>query len=165
MNRKWIRGILVGSGAFVAANVVSNVLFFQLGASLLFNPSTQSEKLLSVLFELEPLPLMFTNGPLYLAITAIIGLLHGAVFVLVEPALPTGRIKKGLAFGGIVWGLMALYFEFHVPFNMFGEPIGLVALELLFWVPVAAVEGLVLAWGYGSRTSSGEVGAIGTEHS
>jgi hypothetical protein len=165
MDRKWIRGILVGAGAFVAANVVSNIVFFQLGAPLLFNPSTQSEKLLSVFFEMEPLPLMFTNGPLYLAIAAIIGLLHGAVFVVVEPALPAGRIKKGLAFGGMVWGLMALYFEFHVPFNMFGEPIALVALELLFWVPVVAVEGLVLAWGYGKRKSSAEGHTISTERS
>lgn len=165
MNRKWIRGILVGSGAILAASIVSNIMFFQLGAPLLFNPSTQSAKLLAVFFEMEPLPLMFTNGPLYMAIAAAIGLVHGAVFTLVEPALPAGRIKKGLAFGGIVWGLMALYFEFHVPFNMFGEPIALMALELLFWVPVAAVEGLVLAWGYGKRKGFREDQTIGTEQS
>ena len=165
MNRKWIRGVLVGSGAFLAASIVSNIMFFQLGAPLLFNSSTQSAKLLAVLFEMEPLPLMFTNGPLYLAIAAAIGLVHGAVFAMVEPALPAGRIKKGLAFGGVVWGLMALYFEFHVPFNMFGEPVALVALELLFWIVAAAVEGLVLSWGYGKRPISQERQAIISEPS
>jgi hypothetical protein len=108
---------------------------------------------------------MLTNGPLYLAIAAAIGLVHGAVFVLVEPALPATRVKKGLAFGGIVWALMALYFEFHVPFNMFGEPIALVAIELLFWIVVAAVEGLVLSWGYGKRPISQEGQTIVSEPS
>jgi hypothetical protein len=140
-------------------------MFFQLGAPLLFNRSNQSAKLLAVFFEMEPLPLMFTNGPLYLAIAAVIGLVHGAVFALVEPALPAGRIKKGLAFGGVVWGLMALYFEFHVPFNMFGEPVALVAFELLFWIVVAAVEGLVLSWGYGKRPTSQERRTIVSEPS
>jgi hypothetical protein len=54
-----------------------------------------------------------------------------------------------LAFGVILWALMALYFEFHTPFNMFGEPVALVVVELLFWIPVAAVQGLVLSAIYG----------------
>jgi len=138
----------------LVANVVSNVLFFQLGAPLLFDNPAQSEKLLAVLFELELRPLMFTNGLLYMAIVVVIGFLHGVVFALVEPSLPRGRTLKGLAFGGILWALMALYFEFHAPFNMFGEPVKLVALELLFWVAVVGVEGLILAWGYGRPSES-----------
>lgn len=49
---------------------------------------------------------------------------------------------------------MALYFEFHVPFNMFGEPLALVVVELGFWLIVVVVEGVLLSLMYGkSRTA------------
>lgn len=50
---------------------------------------------------------------------------------------------------GTAWALMALYFEFHTPFNMFREPLMLVGLELVFWIAVVLVEGLVLSFLYG----------------
>jgi len=153
---KVVRAALAGLVAFVAATVVSNVLFFRLGAPVLFDPSVQSAKLIDVLFEMEPRPLMFENGPLYMAIAAAIGVLHGLVFMLVEPALGRTRLWRGLWFAVVVWTLMAVYFEFHVPFNMFREPVVLVGLELVFWVVVAAVEGLVLSFLYGrSRREAG----------
>ncbi|MFA8386163.1 MAG: hypothetical protein ACEPO2_11110 [Pelagibaca sp.] len=132
------------------ATIVSNVLFFQLGTPILFENERQSAKLIAVLFEMEPRPLMFTNGLLYMAIAAGIGGIHGLIFHWIEPVLPRGLVKGGLAFGVILWALMALYFEFHAPFNMFGEPVALVAVELLFWVPVTIVQGVVLSAIYGS---------------
>jgi hypothetical protein len=149
MIRKWTRAALAGALAFVVANVVSNVLFYQLGQGILFENTQQSDKLIAVLFEMEPLPLMFTNGLLYLALSAVLGALHGLVFAAIEPSLPRGRVARGAAFAAILWVLMALYFEFHVPFNMFGEPPVLVAVELLFWVVVVLVEGISLSLGYG----------------
>jgi hypothetical protein len=144
------RAFGAGFAAFIVASIVSNLLFFRLGAGLLFDPDAQSDKLLAVFFEMEPLPLMFTNGPLYLAIAGIIGGLHGLVFAWIAPALPGGRLKRGLAFGVVLWVLMAVFFEFHTPFNMFGEPVALVALELVFWGVVLAVEGLILSFLYGT---------------
>ncbi|ANV91175.1 hypothetical protein [Picosynechococcus sp. PCC 8807] len=155
MRFKLIRGGFSGAIAFVIANIVSNLLFFQIGQSILFNPEIQSEKLIAVLFEIEPLPLMFTNGSQYMAIAAVIGIVHGLVFTYIEPSLPKDKIKRGAAFAAILWALMALYFEFHVPFNMFHEPVPLVLLELLFWVIVVLVEGIVISLIYGtSRTTS-----------
>lgn len=103
---------------------------------------------------------MFTNGPLYMAVAAVIGVVHGLVFYWIEPALPRGVVARGLAFGAILWALMALYFEFHVPFNMFGEPSSLVAVELVFWIAVVAVQGLVLSiiYGRGQRELASPVG-------
>lgn len=152
LENKWVRGGLGGAIAFVVANLVSNVLFFQLGADVLFDPAWQSDKVLAVLFEMKPRPLMFSNGLLYLAISAGIGTVHGIVFAYIEPALPREHpIKRGAAFAAILWALMALYFEFHAPFNMFGEPILLVVLELLFWVVVLLTEGILLSLIYGKR--------------
>jgi hypothetical protein len=133
---KLMRGGISGAIAFVIANIISNLLFFQIGKPVLFNPDLQSEKLIAILFEIKPLPLMFTNKSLYLAIAAVIGIIHGLVFTYIEPSLPKNQIKRGAAFAAILWALMVLYFEFHAPFNMFGEPISLVLLELLFWVIV-----------------------------
>ncbi len=92
---------------------------------------------------------MFTNGPLYMVIAAAIGAIHGLVFYWIEPALPRGIVTRGLAFAAILWALMALYFEFHTPFNMFGEPVALVAVELVFWIGVTVAQGLVLSMIYG----------------
>lgn len=140
---------IAGLIAFTVANLVSNLMFFQLGAPLLFDPEVQSAKLMAVLFEMSPRPLMFENGLLYLAIGMPVGAVHGLVFMRVEPVLGRTRTERGLWFALIVWALMALYFEFHTPFNMFREPIALVGLELLFWVPVALAEGLTLSFIYG----------------
>jgi hypothetical protein len=148
---KWVRGILGGAMAFVVANVVSNVLFFQLFSGILFDPALQSEKMLAVLFEMEPLPLMFSNGPLYLAVSAGIGVVHGIVFVYIEPVLPRGNVvRRGGAFAAILWALMALYF------NMFGEPILLVVLELLLWMPVLLTEGILLSLIFGKPRSAND---------
>lgn len=151
-----MRASVGGAVAIVLANIVSNILFFRLGRPVLFDNDLQSEKVIRVLFEIEPLPLMFTNGPLYMAIAAVIGGVHGLVFHWIEPALPRGVVRRGFAFGAILWALMALYFEFHTPFNMFGEPVSLVAVELLFWLAVTAVQGLVLSVIYGSGRNDPE---------
>lgn len=135
--------------AFGLANIVSNILFFQLGESILFQNEIQSDKIKDVLFEMEPLPLMFTNGPLYMAIAVVIGVVHGLVFMWIEPSLPRSGLLRGAAFGVVLWALMALYFEFHAPFNMFGEPLVLVGVELVFWMIVLLVEGIVLSLIYG----------------
>ncbi len=156
MLSKLVRGGIAGSIAFVVANVVSNLLFFQLGKPLLFDPDVQSEKAIAVLFKMEPLPLMFANGPLYMAIAAAIGIAHGLVFTYIEPCLPRHRIKRGAAFAIVLWALMALYFEFHAPFNMFHEPVSLVFLELFFWIIVLMVEGILISLVYGKSRARSE---------
>lgn len=150
MTMKWIRGAAGGAVAYLVASIISNVLFFQLGRDILFENALQSDKVNAVLFEMEPLPLMFTNGLLYLAIAAGIGAIHGLVFTYIEPSLPrANKLRRGIAFAVILWAIMALFFEFHTPFNMFGEPLALVAVELFFWAIVLLTEGLILSYTYG----------------
>lgn len=146
---KLMRAFGSGVVAFLIANIVSNILFFQVGHGILFENESQSAKVVAVLFEMEPLPLMFTNGLLYMAIAGVIGGIHGLVFAWIEPALPRAALQRGLAYGAMLWALMAVYFEFHTPFNMFGEPPALVAVELAFWVVVLAVEGVIVSMLYG----------------
>jgi hypothetical protein len=106
-----------------------------------------------VLTQIEPLPLMFTNGLLYLLVGLFIGVLDGVVFTFIQESLPEQVFRRGIAFGLILWVLRALYFEFHVPFNMFGEPVWLVGVELFFWIIVVLIEGIILALIYGKRVA------------
>ena len=140
---------IAGLVAFTLANFVSNLLFFHLGAPILFDPEIQSAKIIDVLFEMEPRPLMFENGPLYMAYGLGVGAVHGLIFMMIEPALGQTRLQRGLRFAVVLWALMALYFEFHTPFNMFREPLMLVGLELVFWISVVLAEGLALSFIYG----------------
>lgn len=84
-----------------------------------------------------------------MTIAAVVGGLHGLVFAWIEPVLPNGILRRGLAYGAILWTLMAVYFELHAFFNMFGEPPVLVAVELVLWIAVLAVEGIILSALYG----------------
>lgn len=77
-----------------------------------------------------------------------VGVVHGLVFMLIEPSLGRTRFLRGMWFAVVIWASMALYFEFHTSFNMFRESVPLVMLELGFWVIVALVEGIVLSFIY-----------------
>jgi len=132
----------------LVANLVSQALFFRVGREILFDSDMQSDKVIAVITQIEPLPMMVTDPGLYMLISLFIGALHGGIFAYVRDSLPENTVKGGLAYGGILWALMALYFEFHVPFNMFGEPLPLVGLELFFWVFVVSTEGLLISTVY-----------------
>jgi len=41
--------------------------------------------------------------------------------------------------------MIFLFWEFSAPFNQFGEPLQLVALELVLWAAIAAAEGFAIA--------------------
>jgi hypothetical protein len=154
---RWVAaGIAGGIGIFVA-NLVSQILFFQIGGELLFQSDQQSDKLITVMTQMEPLPVMETDPAVYMTISVFIGALHGGVFAYIRDSLPEHTIKSGLAYGGILWVLMALYFEFHAPFNMFGEPLPLLGLELCFWVIVVSVEGVLISTLYDHFDNSGLV--------
>src|SRR6056297_1185567 len=142
---RWIMAGIAGSIGIYIANLVSQVLFFQLGDEILFHSDQQSDKLIAVMTQIEPLPLMETDPAVYMTISLFIGALHGGIFAYIRDSLPENTIRGGLAYGGILWVLMALYFEFHAPFNMFGEPLPLLGLELFFWVIVVSVEGVLIS--------------------
>jgi len=154
---RWVAAGIAGSIGIFAANLVSQVLFFQLGNEILFQSDQQSDKLIAVMTQMEPLPVMETDPAVYMTISLFIGALHGGIFAYIRESLPEHTIKSGLAYGGILWVLMALYFEFHAPFNMFGEPLPLLGLELCFWVIVVSVEGVLISTLYDRFANSGLV--------
>ncbi len=146
---RWARGFAGGAVGGLAGFLLGFVLFFVLARGILLNPDIQSAKLIAVWQEMEPIPLAIVNPALFSAGIALIGGVHGLVFAGIVRGLPKDVLKRGLAYGAILWAVAALFFEYFTPFNLFGEPLALVAFQLALWVPVYLVEGALISAIYG----------------
>lgn len=150
------RIILAGIAGGFAMNLVMLLTFRVLGFGwkgdgILIKSSLQSQKLIAVWTELEPIPLV-VNKPVPIIIGIIVfGVIHAYLFNWLSSSLPKGAINAGIRFAGLVFVLTFLFWEFFTPFNMFGEPLHLIALELVFWVCIALADGLAISAIIGNR--------------
>ena len=149
--RRWVRGLIGGLVGVLASFPVGFLLFFVIGAEILFDPMLQSAKLIAVWQEIEPLPLLFRDPASFILGLLLLGGVRGLVFAGIVGGLPAPIFKRGVAYGVILWSLAFLFFEFFTPFNLFGEPMPLLALQLAFWFVVAQVEGIVISAVYGKN--------------
>lgn len=123
------------------------------GDGILMDPSLQSGKLIAVWSEIEPLPLVVDRPlPIIVGIMAF-GVIHAYIYHWICPAWPGGTLRRGLYFSLLVFIMTFLFWEFFTPFNLFGEPLLLIALELLFWAIIALADGIVIAWIMETRVS------------
>jgi len=76
------------------------------------------------------------------------------VYRWLSPAWPKGSIARGLRMSVLIFLLVFCFWEFFTPFNLFGEPLALIGLELLFWAIIALADGLVIAFIMEKRTLS-----------
>lgn len=144
-----MRGLIGGIVGVVVGFSVAFPLFFVVGPSTIFNEALQSPKVLSAWGD-EPLPLYITNLGLVIAGYAILGALLGLVFVAIVQGLPSRPVKRGLAFGLVVFLTAFVFAEFAFPFALLLEPLPLVALELAIQFPAAIIAGLIISMFYGS---------------
>jgi len=110
------------------------------GDGILLKSSSQSEKLIAVWTEIEPIPLIVNNP-----VPIIIGVIHAYLFSWLSTSWPKGIANRSLRFAGIVFILTFLFWEFFTPSNMFGEPLHLISLELVFWALIAVADGLAIS--------------------
>lgn len=141
---------MAGLTGGVALNVVMLLTFRLLGfgwngGGILLDPSIQSPKLIAVWTQIEPLPLVVSNPGPILGGLMIFGLIHGFMYRWLSRAWPPGIRARALRFAVLVFVLSYVFWEFFTPFNQFGEPPRLLALELGFWVTIALTEGFVIA--------------------
>ena len=139
-----VAGILGGMAASLVVLILSRLIGFEYWG-ILTNPEYQSPKLLKVWTEIEPIPLAVNNPGIITLGFVILSILHAFVFAIIRQGIPGEGLKKGIIFGLIIWLFSYVFFEFFTPWNMFGEPLYLVGLELLFWIGVALSEGIVIA--------------------
>jgi hypothetical protein len=146
-----LRAIVAGLAGGLAW-LVSIMLFFGPAQAILANPEYQSEKFLTVMGQLEPLPYSVEIWwVLPLGLLAI-GAMYGVVYHFIRRAFSDKPWwKKGLQFGLVAWALMVPWFEFYLPWNVMHEPALLVALEVVLWLAVLLVVGLTIAGIYERR--------------
>jgi hypothetical protein len=145
-----MRTVLAGIAGGLAMNLAMFLTFRLIGMGMngegfLLDPSIQSPKLIAVWTEIQPLP-MVVHRPLPIILGIVVfGIIHAYIFRWIGPAWGPGVVRRGLNFAGIVFLLTFLFWEFFTPFNMFGEPVGLIAIELSFWAVIALADGLVIS--------------------
>jgi hypothetical protein len=115
------------------------------GGGILLSSPIQSPKLIAVWTTLEPLPLVVVNPAPIIIGMVLFGIVHAFIYRSVSVAWPAGVLPRATRFAGLVFFMVFAFWEFFTPFNQFGEPLQLVALELLFWAAIAIAEALVIA--------------------
>lgn len=149
MRPKISRTVLAGLAGGATCCVVTFVTFVLIGSGLdhrgpLFDPAVQSAKLIAVWTRLEPLPLFVTKPHVMLLGYVLFGIGHAVLYRSLAPAWPDGVVPRAWRLTLVIWSLSYLFFEFLGPFNLLGEPVGLVMLELSFWAAAAFAESLVV---------------------
>ncbi len=147
MKKTVIAGLLGG----LAMNLMMLLTFRTIGfgwdgKGILLSSPIQSAKLIAVWTKLEPLPLIAVNPLPVIAGLLLLGVGHAFIYRMVSAAWPAGWLQRGWRMAGLVFFMTYLFWEFFTPFNQFGEPLPLIALELLFWAAIACAESLVLAF-------------------
>ena len=148
MNRKRIL-ILVPTATVLNMTLLFLLFMNPLSQQIIFSESVgQSPKLVAVWTEISPVPSVVSLLP---ALT-ITPLIYSIVFVTLYDSIPgrTGT-KKGFVFGVILWALIAVFFELFTPNGLFGEPIHLLAYELLLWFIGLTIVGIVMGVIYPKR--------------
>jgi hypothetical protein len=115
------------------------------GGGILLDPSIQSPKLIAVWTQLEPLPLVVFNPFPIIAGLILFGIGHAFIYRWLSPVWPKGIVVRALRLSALIFFLSFLFWEFFTPFNQFGEPLHLIALELIFWAIIALSESIAIA--------------------
>lgn len=145
-----MRTLLAGVAGGTAMNLAMLLTFRTIGFGwnadgILLTSPHQSAKLIAVWTTLEPLPLIAVNpAPMILGLV-LFGIGHAFVYRWLSVAWPVGVWPRAWRFAGLMFFMIFLFWEFFTPFNQFGEPLRLVAVELVFWAVIALAEALTIA--------------------
>jgi hypothetical protein len=126
------------------------------GGGILLDPSRQSQKLIAVWTQIDPIPLVVSKPAPIIIGLVLFGIGHAFVYRWLAPAWPEGIIRRAWRIGILIYFLSFFFWEFFTPFNLFGEPLPFIGLELIFWAVIAFAEAYVIAlvfeWGVDSKT-------------
>ncbi len=144
------RTVIAGTAGGLALSVAMLLTFRLIGFGwnadgLLLQSAWQSPKLIAVWTELAPLPRIIAQPAGMILGLVLFGIGHAVVYRWLSPAWPKRVWSRGWRFSLLALGMTYSFWEFFTPFNLLGEPLPLIALELAFWTIVAFSEGCVLA--------------------
>lgn len=146
LQRTVLAGLAGGLAFSLAMLLTFRLIGFGLnGDGILMTSPLQSAKLIAVWSTLEPLPRVVDRPETIIPLLVLLSVGRAFVFRWLAPAWPAGVAARGLRFAGLTFFLVFVFWEIFTPYNQFGEPPALVALELLFWAVIAVAEGLAIA--------------------
>jgi len=140
-----MRTLVAGLAGGLAMNLTM-LLTFRLigfgwnGGGILLDPKLQSQKLIAVWTSLEPIPLVVANPFPIIGGLMLFGIGHAFIYKWLSVSWPVGILPRALRLAGLIFFMTFLFWEFFTPFNQFGEPLALIALELSFWLLIALAE-------------------------
>ena len=143
------RTALAGVTGFVALVLALFLTFAKFGGSqrgqtgVLFDPATQSPKLIAVWKEMSPLPLLIEAPAVIFAGYLAFAIGHAFLFRSVRAAWPPGIAHRGLRMALIIWSSSA-FFELQGPVNLFHQPARPFAIALTFWAIAALAEAFAI---------------------
>jgi hypothetical protein len=145
--RTFVAGI-AGGAAFILGTFIT---FAQLGGSrrgeegLLFDPDTQSHKVIAVWKEIEPLPRVLETPALILAGMIAFGIGYAFVYRAVASAWPAGLNQRAWRLALIVW-IGTVFAEFMGPFNVLHQPLGVSVVAWAFYAVCALAEAYAIVF-------------------
>ena len=151
MTPRLSRTILAGLAGGVAFVLGTFLTFARFGGSgrgqtgLLFDPATQSPKVIAVWKEIEPLPQVVENPIVIVVGFLVFAMVYAFVYRLFAPGWPTGIAHRGWRLAVVVW-IGTVFSEFIGPFNVLRQPIGLSVIAWTFWAVCALLEGYAIAF-------------------
>ena len=146
-----MKTLLAGLAGGMAMNLAMLLTFRGIGfgwdgKGILLTSPMQSQKLIAVWTKLEPLPLVaFDPAPIIVGLL-LFGVGHAFLYKWLAVSWPRGVAARALRFAGLIFFMTYLFWEFFTPFNQFGEPLPLIALELSFWALIALAEAFAIAF-------------------
>jgi hypothetical protein len=144
------------AGIFATIVWYAGILFvFGPAQSVLADPAYQSSKFLEVFTQIEPLPKMYVQPVAFYIGFLIVGVAYSLAYHLIGRRLPGKPLRKGMLFGLGSWLLMNPWFEFYLPWNVMHEPIPLVLLEMVLWLIVLLLVGIVTVYSHNFLESKG----------
>ena len=138
--------VLSGFAGSLAGGAVVAVLFQNpLTQRVLFDPAIQSPKLLDAWSN------AFLPRPVFAVIYVLLAAVYGLLYHYSNKSLPLEGWKKG-AYFGILFIFLGhwIFHEYATPLNLFGEPLHLLGLELVFLASGSMVQGIVIQKVYDS---------------
>lgn len=156
------RTVLAGLAGGIAMSVAMAATFRGFGfgwhgGGVLLDPALQSAKLIAVWTSMAPLPLVVAEPAKIFPLLVALSTGHAVAYRWLAPHWPAGVRARGLRLAGVIFFFAYVFWEIFTPYNQFGEPPALIALELVFWAIVALAEGLAIAVvmeGRGAREGS-----------
>ncbi len=150
VQRSHVSTVLAGICGGVAMNLSMAATFLLIGFGIsadgiLMDPAVQSGKLTAVWTKLEPLPLVTSKPAPIIVGMFLFCIILAYIYRWISPAWKPGYLRRGLSFSLILFLMTFLFWEFFTPFNLFGEPLQLIAVELGFWAVIALSTGMAIA--------------------